>query len=122
MWSIATGECVRCLKHECYVRSVAMDGFRIATGDVSGMAYVWSLDNVLNSAMGSGHRMGGDEAASIQISRLKVRHCLVDHFYSAKDPRSWDSWHSVTACPTVPAFPGYPRESQQTFSIKIQVS
>ena len=48
------GECIRVLKHECYVRSVAMDHFRIATGDISGMAYVWSLSNVLNQAMGSG--------------------------------------------------------------------
>ena len=53
----STGECIRSLKHECYVRSVAMDNLRIATGDVSGMAYVWSLSNVLNPAMGSGQRV-----------------------------------------------------------------
>ena len=34
-----------------------MDNLRIATGDISGMAYVWNLSNVLNPAMGSGQRL-----------------------------------------------------------------
>ena len=52
VWLIRTGECVRVLKHEAFVRSVAMDNFRIATGDVCGLVYVWTLPNVLNPAMG----------------------------------------------------------------------
>ena len=52
VWLLRTGECVRVLKHEAFVRSVAMDNFRIATGDVCGLVYVWTLPNVLNPAMG----------------------------------------------------------------------
>ena len=52
VWLLRTGECVRVLKHEAFVRSVAMDSFRIATGDVCGLVYVWTLPNVLNPAMG----------------------------------------------------------------------
>ena len=54
VWLVRTGECVRVLKHEAFVRSVAMDNYRIATGDVCGLVYVWTLPNVLNPAMGPG--------------------------------------------------------------------
>ena len=54
VWLIRSGECVRVLKHEAFVRSVAMDDHRIATGDVCGFCYVWSLPEVLNPAMGPG--------------------------------------------------------------------
>ena len=52
IWSLATGECLRVIKHEVFVRSVAMDDHRVVTGDNYGFVFVWSLANCLNSARG----------------------------------------------------------------------
>ena len=52
IWSLATGECVRVIKHEVFVRSVAMDEHRVVTGDLYGYVFVWSLANCLDAARG----------------------------------------------------------------------
>ena len=52
LWSISTGACIRTLKHEVQVRSIAIDSERILTGDVEGYVYAWDLPNCLDPACG----------------------------------------------------------------------
>ena len=75
LWSLATGQCARVLKHEVQVdiltiyivptqylhsiytiptqvRCLALDGHRILTGDVEGYVYAWDLDNCLDPGCG----------------------------------------------------------------------
>ena len=52
LWSLDTGSCIRALKHEVQVRSLAMDSHRLLTGDVEGYVYAWDLANCLDPACG----------------------------------------------------------------------
>ena len=36
IWSLATGECLRVIKHQVFVGSVAIDQHRVVTGDLYG--------------------------------------------------------------------------------------
>ena len=67
LWDLATGQCVRVLKHEIQVnmeiviividlilqvRCVTMDTRRILTGDIEGYVYAWDMANCLDKAAG----------------------------------------------------------------------
>lgn len=52
LWSLTTGACLRALKHEVQVRSIAMDSHRLLTGDVEGYVYAWDLPNCLDQNCG----------------------------------------------------------------------
>ena len=53
LWDLKTGECVRSLDHEKQIRSVAIDGHRLLTGDMEGYVFAWDLDNVRDPEVGS---------------------------------------------------------------------
>ena len=53
LWDLKTGECLRSLDHEKQIRSVAIDGHRLLTGDMEGYVFAWDLENVCNPEVGS---------------------------------------------------------------------
>jgi len=53
LWDLRTGECLRSLDHEKQIRSVAIDGHRLLTGDMEGYVFAWDLENVRNPEVGS---------------------------------------------------------------------
>ena len=44
---------MRSLDHEKQIRSVAIDGHRLLTGDMEGYVFAWDLDNVRDPEVGS---------------------------------------------------------------------
>ena len=53
LWDLRTGECLRSLDHEKQIRSVAIDGHRLLTGDMEGYVFAWDLQNVRDPEVGS---------------------------------------------------------------------
>ena len=53
LWDLKTGQCLRSLDHEKQIRSVAIDGHRLLTGDMEGYVFAWDLDNVKDPKVGS---------------------------------------------------------------------
>ncbi|XP_023327038.1 F-box/WD repeat-containing protein lin-23 [Eurytemora carolleeae] len=52
IWDSKTGECIRILEHEKHIRCIAIDSWRILTGDTEGYVYAWSLENCLDTSIG----------------------------------------------------------------------
>ena len=86
LWDLRTGECLRSLDHEKQIRSVAIDGHRLLTGDMEGYVFAWDLENVRNPEVGSTMHSGEESNKSTQVGSDRL--CMRAH--NAMDPVVFD--------------------------------
>ena len=85
LWDLRTGECLRSLDHEKQIRSVAIDGHRLLTGDMEGYVFAWDLENVRNPEVGSFIYFAG-VTLGLQVGSDRL--CMRAH--NAMDPVVFD--------------------------------